>query len=144
MGLAKASLEATVRYLATSLGPRGIRVNGISAGPIKTLAASGIKGFGKILDVVERTAPLRRNVTIDDVGNVAAFLLSDLAAGVTSEITYVDAGFSHAMALGAEAEPRSADTAAARRPNRPCPPRAASRVTSRAHRLRCFRTQSTK
>jgi len=83
MGLAKASLEASVRYLATSLGPRGVRVNGISAGPIKTLAASGIKGFGKILDVVERTAPLRRNVTIDDVGNVAAFLLSDLAAGVT-------------------------------------------------------------
>jgi enoyl-[acyl-carrier protein] reductase I len=102
MGLAKASLEASVRYLATSLGPRGVRVNGISAGPIKTLAASGIKGFGKILDVVERTAPLRRNVTIDDVGNVAAFLLSDLAAGVTSEITYVDAGFSHAMALGAD------------------------------------------
>jgi len=102
MGLAKASLEASVRYLATSLGPRGVRVNGISAGPIKTLAASGIKGFGKILDVVERTAPLRRNVTIDDVGNVAAFLLSDLAAGVTSEITYVDAGFSHGMALGAE------------------------------------------
>jgi len=97
MGLAKASLEASVRYLATSLGPRGIRVNGISAGPIKTLAASGIKGFGQILDVVERNAPLRRNVTIDDVGNVAAFLLSDLAAGVTSEITYVDAGFSHAM-----------------------------------------------
>ena len=97
MGLAKASLEASVRYLATSLGPRGIRVNGISAGPIKTLAASGIKGFGQILDVVERTAPLRRNVTIDDVGNVAAFLLSDLAAGVTSEITYVDGGFSHAM-----------------------------------------------
>jgi enoyl-[acyl-carrier protein] reductase I len=97
MGLAKASLEASVRYLATSLGPRGIRVNGISAGPIKTLAASGIKGFGKILDVVEQSAPLRRNVTIDDVGNVAAFLLSDLAAGVTSEITYVDAGFSHAM-----------------------------------------------
>jgi enoyl-[acyl-carrier protein] reductase I len=97
MGLAKASLEASVRYLATSLGPRGIRVNGISAGPIKTLAATGIKGFGKILDVVEQNAPLRRNVTIDDVGNVAAFLLSDLAAGVTSEITYVDAGFSHAM-----------------------------------------------
>ncbi len=98
MGLAKASLEASVRYLASSLGPRGIRVNGISAGPIKTLAASGIKGFGKILEAVEQTAPLRRNVTIDDVGNVAAFLLSDLAAGVTSEITYVDAGFSHAMA----------------------------------------------
>jgi len=97
MGLAKASLEASVRYLATSLGPRGIRVNGISAGPIKTLAASGIKNFGKILDAVEQNAPLRRNVTIDDVGNVAAFLLSDLAAGVTSEITYVDAGFSHVM-----------------------------------------------
>ncbi len=98
MGLAKASLEASVRYLASTLGPRGIRVNGISAGPIKTLAASGIQGFGKILAVVEQNAPLRRNVTIDDVGNVAAFLLSDLAAGVTSEITYVDAGFSHAMA----------------------------------------------
>ncbi|MEO7056988.1 MAG: enoyl-ACP reductase FabI [Caldimonas sp.] len=97
MGLAKASLEASVRYLASSLGPRGIRVNAISAGPIKTLAASGIKGFGKILDVVEQNAPLRRNVTIDDVGNVAAFLMSDLAAGVTSEITYVDAGYSHAM-----------------------------------------------
>jgi len=98
MGLAKASLEASVRYLASSLGPKGIRVNAISAGPIKTLAATGIKGFGKILDAVEQNAPLRRNVTIDDVGNVAAFLLSDLAAGVTSEITYVDAGFSHAMA----------------------------------------------
>ena len=97
MGLAKASLEAGVRYLAGSLGPKGVRVNGISAGPIKTLAASGIKGFGKILEVVEANAPLRRNVTIDDVGNVAAFLLSDLAAGVTSEITYVDGGFSHAM-----------------------------------------------
>ena len=97
MGLAKASLEASVRYLASELGPRGVRVNGISAGPIKTLAASGIKGFGRILEVVERHAPLRRNVTIDDVGNVAAFLLSDLAAGVTSEITHVDAGFSHAM-----------------------------------------------
>ena len=74
-----------------------MRVNAISAGPIKTLAAAGIKGFGKILDVVESNAPLRRNVTIDDVGNVAAFLLSDLAAGVTSEITCVDAGFSHVM-----------------------------------------------
>jgi len=94
MGLAKASLEASVRYLAASLGPKGVRVNGISAGPIKTLAASGIKGFGDILKVVESNAPLRRNVTIDDVGNVAAFLLSDLAAGVTAEITYVDAGFS--------------------------------------------------
>jgi len=94
MGLAKASLEASVRYLAASLGPKGVRVNGISAGPIKTLAASGIKGFGKILQAVEEVAPLRRNVTIHDVGNVAAFLLSDLAAGVTAEITYVDAGFS--------------------------------------------------
>ena len=102
MGLAKASLEASVRYLATSLGPKGVRVNGISAGPIKTLAASGIKGFGKILDVVEKNSPLRRNVTIDDVGNVAAFLMSDLAAGISSEITYVDGGFSHAMTGGAE------------------------------------------
>ncbi|WP_428424055.1 enoyl-ACP reductase FabI [Methylibium sp.] len=101
MGLAKASLEASVRYLAGSLGPRGVRVNGISAGPIKTLAASGIKGFGKILELVESNAPLRRNVTIDDVGNVAAFLLSDLAAGVTAEITYVDAGFSRVMGGGA-------------------------------------------
>ena len=100
MGLAKASLEASVRYLAASLGAKGVRVNGISAGPIKTLAASGIKGFGKILDVVAQNAPLRRNVTIDDVGNVAAFLLSDLASGVTAEITYVDGGFSHAMAGG--------------------------------------------
>jgi enoyl-[acyl-carrier protein] reductase I len=97
MGLAKASLEAAVRYLASSLGPRGVRVNGISAGPIKTLAAAGIKGFGKMLDHAEKNAPLRRNVTIDDVGNVAAFLLSDLAAGVTAEITYVDAGFSTVM-----------------------------------------------
>ena len=94
MGLAKASLEAAVRYLAASLGPRGIRVNGISAGPIKTLAASGIQGFGKILKFVAENAPLRRNVTIDDVGNVAAFMLSDLAAAVTGEITYADGGFS--------------------------------------------------
>ena len=93
MGLAKASLEANVRYLAQSLGPRGIRVNGISAGPIKTLAAAGIGGFTKILHYVEGTAPLKRNVTTDEVGNVAAFLLSDLASGVTGEITYVDAGF---------------------------------------------------
>ena len=76
MGLAKASLEASVRYLAESLGPKGMRVNGISAGPIKTLAASGIKGFGKILAVVAEASPIRRNVTIDDVGNVAAFLLT--------------------------------------------------------------------
>ncbi|MGA2549189.1 MAG: enoyl-ACP reductase FabI [Burkholderiaceae bacterium] len=93
MGLAKASLESSVRYLAESLGPRGIRVNGLSAGPIRTLAASGIKDFGKVLEFVAASAPLRRNVNIDDVGNVAAFLLSDLAAGVTAEITYVDAGF---------------------------------------------------
>lgn len=99
MGLAKASLEASVRYLAESLGSkgRGLRANGISAGPIKTLAASGIKGFGKILNVVADTAPIRRNVTIDDVGNVAAFLMSDLAAGVTAEITYVDGGFSQVV-----------------------------------------------
>ncbi|HEX5373847.1 MAG TPA: enoyl-ACP reductase FabI [Aquabacterium sp.] len=103
MGLAKAALEASVRYTAASLGPKGIRVNGISAGPIKTLAASGIKGFGKILDIVEQNAPLRRNVTIDDVGNVAAFMLSNLSAGVTAEITYVDGGFSHVMAGGADA-----------------------------------------
>jgi enoyl-[acyl-carrier protein] reductase I len=77
-------------------------VNGISAGPIKTLAASGIKGFGKILSVVEETAPIRRNVTIDDVGNVAAFLMSDLAAGVTAEITYVDGGFSKMAGMPAE------------------------------------------
>ena len=94
MGLAKASLEASVRYLAASLGPRGVRVNGISAGPIKTLAASGIKGFGKILEVVAAQSPLGRNVTIADVGNVAAFMLSDLAAGITAEITHVDGGFS--------------------------------------------------
>jgi enoyl-[acyl-carrier protein] reductase I len=93
MGLAKASLEANVRYMAGALGPQGIRVNAISAGPIKTLAAAGIGGFGKILKHVEASAPLRRNVTIEEVGNVAAFLLSDLASGVTGEITYVDAGF---------------------------------------------------
>ncbi|MEM5331077.1 enoyl-ACP reductase FabI [Paraburkholderia sp. JHI2823] len=93
MGLAKASLEASVRYLAVSLGGKGVRVNGISAGPIKTLAASGIKSFGKILDFVEQNAPLHRNVTIEQVGNTAAFLLSDLAGGVTAEIVHVDSGF---------------------------------------------------
>ncbi len=98
MGLAKASLEASVRYLAASLGPRGIRVNGISAGPIKTLAAAGIAGFGKILKFVEEHAPLRRNVTTDDVGNAAVFLLSDLAAGVTGEVLYVDSGFRNVVA----------------------------------------------
>ena len=98
MGLAKASLEASVRYLAASLGPRGIRVNGISAGPIKTLAASGIAGFGKILKFVEEQAPLRRNVTTGDVGNAAAFLLSDLAGGITGEVLYVDNGFRYVVA----------------------------------------------
>ena len=94
MGLAKASLEANVRYLAACLGPEQIRVNAISAGPIKTLAAAGIGGFSKILKFVQQSAPLRRNVTIEEVGNVAAFLLSDLASGITGEITYVDNGFS--------------------------------------------------
>jgi enoyl-[acyl-carrier protein] reductase I len=105
MGLAKASLEASVRYLAESLGSKdkGYRVNGISAGPIRTLAASGIKGFGKILNVVAEASPIRRNVTIEDVGNVAAFLLSDLASGVTAEITYVDGGFS--QVVGGISEP---------------------------------------
>jgi enoyl-[acyl-carrier protein] reductase I len=93
MGLAKASLEANVRYLAQNLGPEGIRVNAISAGPIKTLAASGIGGFGKLFEQVEQTAPLRRNVNIDDVGNTAAFLNSPLASGITGEVIYVDAGF---------------------------------------------------
>jgi enoyl-[acyl-carrier protein] reductase I len=93
MGLAKASLEANVRYMAASLGPEGTRVNGISAGPIRTLAASGIKGFRAMLDYNEQNTPLRRNVTIEDVGNAAAFLCSDLAAGITGEITYVDAGY---------------------------------------------------
>jgi enoyl-[acyl-carrier protein] reductase I len=104
MGLAKASLEASVRYLAESLGPRGMRVNGISAGPIKTLAASGIKDFGKLLGYVAASAPLRRNVTIDEVGNVAAFLLSDLASGVTSEITYVDGGFSQTAGISKDSD----------------------------------------
>ncbi len=104
MGLAKASLEASVRYLAESLGPRGMRVNGISAGPIKTLAASGIKDFGKLLGMVAAASPLRRNVTIEDVGNVAAFLLSDLASGVTAEITYVDGGFSHTAGISRETD----------------------------------------
>ena len=93
MGLAKASLEANVRYMATSLGPRGIRVNAISAGPIRTLAAAGIKSFRAMLDYNQRNTPMRRNVTIDEVGNVAAFMCSDLASGITGEITYVDAGY---------------------------------------------------
>ena len=99
MGLAKASLEAGVRFLAQSLGARGVRVNGISAGPIKTLAASGIKDFGKLLAEFAATTPIRRTITIDDVGNTAAFLLSDLAGGISAEIVYVDGGFSH-VAMG--------------------------------------------
>jgi enoyl-[acyl-carrier protein] reductase I len=95
MGLAKASLEANVRFLAADLGPKGIRSNAISAGHIKTLAAAGIPGFRKMLHHVEKTAPLRRNVTIEDVGNAAAFLCSDLAAGITGEVLYVDSGYSH-------------------------------------------------
>ena len=102
MGLAKASLEASVRYLAHGLGPEGTRVNAISAGPIKTLAAAGIPKFRSMLDHVERTAPLRRSVSIEDVGNVAAFLCSDLAAGITGEITYVDAGYSIVGMAGLE------------------------------------------
>ena len=93
MGLAKASLEANVRYLAYSLGPEGTRVNAISAGPIKTLAAAGISQFRKMLDHVERRSPLRRSITTTEVGNTAAFLCSDLASGITGEITYVDAGY---------------------------------------------------
>jgi enoyl-[acyl-carrier protein] reductase I len=99
MGLAKASLESSVRFLAQCLGERGVRVNGISAGPIKTLAASGIKDFGKLLSAFAATTPIRRAITIDDVGNTAAFLLSDLAAGISAEIVYVDGGFSQ-VAIG--------------------------------------------
>lgn len=98
MGLAKASLEANVRFLASSLGPKGIRVNGISAGPIRTLAASGIKGFRKMLSYHEQAAPMRQNTTAEQVGNAAAFLCSDYAAGVTAEILHVDGGF-HAVAM---------------------------------------------
>jgi enoyl-[acyl-carrier protein] reductase I len=93
MGLAKASLEANVRYMAYSLGARGIRVNAISAGPIKTLAAAGIGEFGRILRYNEKVAPLHRNVTTEEVGNTAAFLASDLASGITGQVIYVDAGF---------------------------------------------------
>ena len=93
MGLAKASLEANVRYLAQSLGPEGIRVNAVSAGPIRTLAAAGISGFKKMMQYYEKVVPLGRGVTIDEVGNAAAFLCSDLASGITGEIMYVDAGF---------------------------------------------------
>ena len=100
MGLAKASLEANVRYLAHSLGPEGIRVNAISAGPIKTLAAKGISGFNKIIQHVEQSAPLRRNVTIEEIGNTSAFLCSNLASGITGEIIYVDAGYHTAGLMG--------------------------------------------
>ncbi|HLO96819.1 MAG TPA: enoyl-ACP reductase FabI [Burkholderiaceae bacterium] len=100
MGLAKASLESSVRYLAYALGERNIRVNGISAGPIKTLAASGIKDFGKLLTQFAATTPIRRNVTIEDVGNTAAFLFSDLSSGISSEVIYVDGGFSHVALSG--------------------------------------------
>ena len=99
MGLAKASLEAATRYLAFCLGPQGIRANALSAGPIKTLAASGIGNFGKLLAYNAHHAPLRRNVSIDEVGNAAAFLLSDLASGITGEILYVDGG-THTIAMG--------------------------------------------
>ncbi len=98
MGTAKASLEAVTRYLASSLGPRGIRANAISAGPIKTLAAAGIAGFREMLSFFEEHAPLRRGVTQEEVGNVAAFLMSDLASAVTGEITYVDCGFNTVVA----------------------------------------------
>lgn len=107
MGLAKAALESSVRYLAEAVGRlpdgRSIRVNGLSAGPIKTLAASGIKDFGKLLSLVAAASPLRRNVTIEDVGNVAAFMMSDLASGMTAEVTYVDGGHSKTMGVAAEA-----------------------------------------
>jgi len=96
MGLAKASLEAAVRYLAECLGPSGVRVNAISAGPIKTLAASGVSGFSNILRVYEKSAPLRRNIGIDEVGDVATFLASALSRGITAEVLHVDAGF-HAV-----------------------------------------------
>lgn len=102
MGLAKASLETGVYYMAASLGPKGIRVNGISAGPIKTLAAAGISDFNKLLAWGEQHSPLRRNVTIEEVGNTAAFLLSDLASGITGEITYVDAGFNSTAGLAVD------------------------------------------
>jgi len=105
MGVAKASLEASVRFLSADLGPQGIRVNAISAGPVKTLAAAGIAGFRRMLSQVAAAAPLRRNVTLEDVGNAAAFLCSDLAAGITGEILYVDAGFSTVgMSFAAESE----------------------------------------
>lgn len=99
MGIAKASLEANVRYMASSLGPKGIRVNAVSAGPIKTLAASGVKNFRKMLAYNEKVVPLRQNITLEQVGNAAAFLCSDLAGGITGEILHVDGGF-HAIGMG--------------------------------------------
>ncbi len=93
MGVAKAALEASTRYMAACLGPKNIRVNAISAGPIKTLAASGIKDFGKLLHYMEEAAPLKRNVTIEEVGNAAAFMLSDYASGITGDVLFVDSGF---------------------------------------------------
>jgi enoyl-[acyl-carrier protein] reductase I len=107
MGLAKASLEANVRFLAADLGPQGIRVNAISAGPIKTLSAAGIPGLRKMLTHVAHASPIRRNVTIEDVGNAAAFLCSDLAAGITGEVLYVDGGY-HNVGMSF---PPDADTA---------------------------------
>jgi enoyl-[acyl-carrier protein] reductase I len=104
MGLAKAALESSVRYLAASMGPQGVRVNGISAGPIKTLASSGIKGIGKMIEAAGANSAIGRGVTITDVGNVAAFLLSDLASGVSAEVTYVDGGFSKMMGMPGGAE----------------------------------------
>lgn len=103
MGLAKAALESSTRYLAASLGSRGIRANAISAGPIKTLAAAGIKDFSKLLRIMENSAPLGRTVTIEEVGNTAAFLLSDLASGITGNVAYVDAGF-HAVGVAVDAD----------------------------------------
>lgn len=104
MGLAKASLEANVRFMAADLGPHGIRVNAVSAGPIKTLAAAGVSGFRKMLHHVASFTPLRRNVTIEEVGNAAAFLCSDLASGITGEVLYVDAGYSHVGMAISEAD----------------------------------------
>jgi enoyl-[acyl-carrier protein] reductase I len=103
MGVAKASLEANVRYMASSLGPKGIRVNAISAGPVRTLAASGIKGFRKMLDANEKVVPLRSNTTIDQVGNTAAFLCSDLSQGITGDVLFVDGGF-HMMSMASMSE----------------------------------------
>jgi enoyl-[acyl-carrier protein] reductase I len=99
MGIAKASLEANVRYLAAALGPEGTRVNAVSAGPIRTLAAAGIADFRSMLKQVEERTPLRRNVTIEEVGNAAAFLCSDLASGITGDVLYVDTGY-HILGLG--------------------------------------------